>query len=176
MKRSILVSLILAISLSIMGCGQKAVTIVKDKESSAAVTKPLQTEVPFMTEQRVKDFIFTINTFKGDASPNNVRELYTKIKPMLSVEEQAIYEKVNIEKFISARKFNKCDFISWMENPSMEYNGKGHKGYTIYCLVEYIEESTQKAVRFKTESDIIDYNGKLLLIRDKDIEEIVIKP
>ena len=173
MKKSILFILILAISLSIMGCGQKEVTIVKDKESSAAVTKLVQTEIPVMTEQSVQDFIFTINTFKGDASPNNVRELYTKIKPMLSVEEQAIYEKVNIAKYTSARRFNRCDFISWMENPSMEYNGKGYNGYTINCLVEYIEESTQKAVRFKTESDIIDYNGKLLLIRDKDIEEIV---
>lgn len=166
MKKSILFILTIAISLSIMGCEKKSATPVKEKESNAAITESLQ------IEQNVQDLIFTINAFKGNASPDNVRELYTEIKPKLSVEVQAIYEKVNIANYTSARRFKNCEIRSWMRNSEMEYGGKGYNGYTIYCLVEYIEESTQKVVRFKTESDIIDYNGKVLLIRDKDIEEI----
>ena len=168
MKKSILFILTIAISLSIMGCEKKSVTPEREKE----FTESVQTEKSNMDIQNVQDLIFTVNAFKGNASSDNVRELYTEIKPMLSEEVQAIYEKVNIPNYISARRFNGCDIRSWIRNPEMEYNGRGYNGYTIYCLVEYIEESTQKKVRFKTESDIIDYNGKALLIRDKDMEEI----
>ena len=166
MKKSILFFLTLAISLSIMGCEKKSVTPIKEIESNAAVTTS-------MNEQNVQDLIFTVNAFKGNASPDNVRELYNEIKPKLSVELQAIYEKVNIPSYTSERKFKDCHINSWMRNREMPYGGKGYDGYTIYCLVEYIEKSTQKVVRFKTESDIINYNGKALLIRDKDMEEII---
>ncbi len=126
MKKSILFILTIAISLSIMGCEKKSVTPEREKELNVAVTESVQKEKSNMDTYSAQSLIAMVNEFKCNASPDNVRKLYTEIKPKLSAEVQAIYEKVNIPSYVSEREFKKCDITSWMTNPQMEYNGRGY--------------------------------------------------
>jgi hypothetical protein len=174
MKKTIVFILTLTIIMSLVGCAQKDKVAYKENEvktESITVAKTVETNVSMVvSEKDAKVAVDTINKFKGDASPNNVRELYNEIKEMLSPEVQDIYEK-GIIAYCATATVSKSNTITSIVNvPNMKYHDKEYNGYTVKSTWDCTIGGGYKTYTANSETDVIDYDGKLLIVRDIDKE------
>ena len=173
MKKTIIFILTLTIIMSLVGCSQKDKVANEEKEvkTESTVAKPVETKVSMVvSEKDAKDAVDTINKFKGDASPNNVRELYNEIKEMLSPEVQNIYEK-GIIAYCAIATVSKSNTITSVVNvPNMKYHDKEYNGYTVKSTWDCTFGAIGNTYTANSETDVIDYDGKLLIVRDIDKE------
>ena len=172
MKKTILFILALTIVTSLVGCTQKDKVTCKESEvktESKAVSKPVETKASMVvSEKDAKNAVDTINKFKGDASPLNVRESYNEIKEILSPEVQGIYEKVIIANCKTATVSKSNTITSIVNVPNMKYHNKEYNGYTVKSTWDCTIGGGYKTYTANSETDVIDYDGKLLIVRDLD--------
>lgn len=172
MKKTIVFILTLTIIMSLVGCAQKDKVEYKENEvktESITVSKPVETNVLMVvSEKDAKDAVDTINRFKGDASPLNVRGLYNEIKGMLSPEVQDKYEKVIIAYCSTWTVFKSNTITSSVRVSDMKYQNKEYNGYTVKSTWDCTIGAGDKTYTANSETDVIDYDGKLLIVRDID--------
>ena len=174
MKKTIVFILTLTIIMSLVGCSQKDKVAYEENEvktESITVAKPVETNVSMVvSEKDAKDAVDTINKFKGDASPNNVRELYNEIKEMISLEVQDSYEKDIIAYCATATVFKSNTITSIVNVPNLKYHDKEYNGYIVKGTWDCTFGGRDKTYTANSETDVIDYHGKLLIVRDEDKE------
>jgi hypothetical protein len=122
-------------------------------------------------KNKVEALVTKLQTFKGDASPDNVEQLYKDIEANLSPDMQKSFEEINIPnaKNNPPSKFAGNEITDIKKEDNLDYYGVACEGYVVESTYKWIESETKKEVAFKCITEIVEYDGNLIITFDSDL-------